>query len=154
MFRNILVAVDGSHHAERALAEAIDLASANGARLTILTAVPNPITWATAPMAVAAAQSLGPEFEREWAAILDRAAELVPTSVPVTKLLTHQPVRQALMKQLKSGTHDLLVIGSRGRRTVSSSLLGSVSHHALHHSPIPVLVVHAEDEPEVATRVA
>ncbi|HUO70538.1 MAG TPA: universal stress protein [Solirubrobacteraceae bacterium] len=148
MFRNILVAVDGSRHAERALAEAIDIAASGNGRLTILTSIPRPPSWANTPATVAACQPLATELERESTDIIRNAIDHVPDSVPVTKILTHEPIRTALMSRIKSADHDLLVMGSRGRGAVSASLLGSVSHYALHHSPIPVLVVHVEGDDE------
>ena len=42
MFKNILVAVDGSQVAERALMQAIDLAESEHTRLTLITGVERP----------------------------------------------------------------------------------------------------------------
>ena len=64
----------------------------------------------------------------------------------MTTILTRHPIRDALQKRIVDGCHDLLVIGSRGRGAFKASLLGSVSHHALNHSPIPVLVIHADEQ--------
>jgi nucleotide-binding universal stress UspA family protein len=44
MFRNILVAIDGSPDAEEALVQAIDLAESEHTRLTLFSAVPAPPT--------------------------------------------------------------------------------------------------------------
>jgi len=146
MFRNILVCVDGSTHAERALSEAIDLATAERSRLTILTAIPRPPYWACNPVTAAAVEPLANDLAAEAKETLKAAVDRVPESIPVTKILTREPIRDALMARLRSGEHDLVVMGSRGRGALTASILGSVSHYALNHSQVPVLIVHAEDE--------
>src|ERR687885_266416 len=108
MFRNILVAVDGSIHSDRALDEAIDIARGSHARLTIITGAAEPRTASMIALSSGAAAALGP---------------------------------------------GLLRYAERGLRAVRSALLGSVSHWVLHHSPVPVLVVHA-DEPALEAVVS
>jgi nucleotide-binding universal stress UspA family protein len=143
MFRNILVAIDGSPHAHQALMEAIDLADSENARLTLFTAiVPPPAIACLAPGAPVA--DLAHDAEAEAEAVLLRARASVPADVSLTTVLTAQPVMPALLRQIEEGRHDLVVMGSRGRGAVRSALLGSVSHYVLHHSPVPVLIVHAQ----------
>jgi nucleotide-binding universal stress UspA family protein len=143
MFHSILVAVDGSPHADQAVAHAIDLAQCEHARLTLMTAVVAPPATAYLGAAGEAVSTLAQDAEAEAQAILLRARDRVPDDVSVTTILTGQPIATALLCQIKDGHHDLVVIGSRGRGTVRAALLGSVSHDVLHHSPVPVLIVHA-----------
>jgi nucleotide-binding universal stress UspA family protein len=77
-------------------------------------------------------------------AVLQQARDRVPDDVPFTTMLSEQPIRMVLIRQISDGRHDLVVMGSRGRGAVRSTLLGSVSHYVPHHSPVPVLIVHAE----------
>jgi nucleotide-binding universal stress UspA family protein len=148
VFHNILVAVDGSPHADRALSEAIDIARGSHARLTIITAVAEPRTGMTMALAAGAAAGLGPALLREADGVLRAAADRVPDDVSVTTILSEQPIRSAILKRVREGHHDLVVMGSRGRGAVRSAVLGSVSHHVLHHSPVPVLIVHADSAPD------
>jgi nucleotide-binding universal stress UspA family protein len=80
--------------------------------------------------------------------VLRDARDQIPDDLPVTTMLTEQPIRTALIRQIADGHHDLVVMGSRGRGAVRSALLGSVSHFLLHHSPVPVLIVRADRTPE------
>jgi nucleotide-binding universal stress UspA family protein len=146
MFRNILVAVDGSAHADRALDEAIDIARGSRARLTIITGAAEPRAASMIALSSGAAVALGPALLQHAERVLRTAVDRVPDDVPVTTVLTEEPIRAAILKRIEAGRHDLVVMGSRGRGTVRSAVLGSVSHHVLHHSPVPVLIVHA-DEP-------
>src|SRR4051794_10315751 len=147
MFRSILVAVDGSPDSDRALSHAIDLAECANARLTIFSAVPAPpaFTYAT-PGASALAEILDKARE-ETETIVRSALERVPDSVSVTGVVKDAPVRPALIEQVESGGHDMVVVGSRGRGAVGSMLLGSVSQHVLHNTRVPVLIVHADEPP-------
>ena len=61
----------------------------------------------------------------------------------MTSIVKAEQPKPALLKQIREGGHNLVVMGSRGRGAVRSALLGSVSHHVLHHSEVPVLITHS-----------
>ena len=77
MFRRLLVAFDGSPHAQRALAEAVDLAQTNSGRLTLMTVVPEPSAWALGSGYEPAVDlhDLSRQIEREYQAMLDAAVD-------------------------------------------------------------------------------
>jgi nucleotide-binding universal stress UspA family protein len=147
MFHNILVALDGSPDADQALRQGIDLAESEHARLTLFTAVATPSIPVYVGMTGDVTADLIHEAEAEAETILRTAIQRVPAGVSVSTVLSREPVRPALIDQITSGDHDLVVMGSRGRGALRSVLLGSVSHYVLHHSPIPVLIIHADSGP-------
>lgn len=148
MFRNILVAIDGSPDAEEALGHAIDLADSEHARLTLFSAVPTPPAYAYSTPGGAALADFDEGAKEETEAIIRRALERVPDSVSTTTVIKSEPAKPALLRQIEEGGHDLVVMGSRGRGAVRSALLGSVSHHVLHHSVVPVLIAHSRQTRE------
>jgi nucleotide-binding universal stress UspA family protein len=148
MFRSILVAIDGSADADRALTQAIDLAESENARLTIFSAVVTPPASAYFGGGGAVAAELARDAETEAEAILRTAVERVPEGISVSTVLSREPVRPAVIHEIDAGAHDLVVMGSRGRGALRSALLGSVSHYVLHRSRAPVLIVRAESEPD------
>jgi nucleotide-binding universal stress UspA family protein len=148
MFRDILVAVDGSAHADRALDEAIDLARVAGASLTLAAVVPEPSAWVVGGGGFAPAidyEGLHKELARGYGEMLDEARAKVPPEIPCRVLLLEGRPGRAIIDQVTSGGHDLVVMGSRGQGELRAMVLGSVSQEVLHGSPVPVLVARASE---------
>jgi nucleotide-binding universal stress UspA family protein len=139
MFHSILVAVDGSRPATKALEQAIDLAEHTGARLTLISVAAMP--WQATIGPVAAPTLTETELEQQAVEVADRAESLVPEGIPVSTVIRSGPPARAILERIEAGEHDLVIMGSRGRRATRSLLLGSVSRAVLDHSPVPVLIV-------------
>jgi nucleotide-binding universal stress UspA family protein len=137
MFKSILVAWDGSEHAKRALAEAIDLARTQDARLSILTVAAPLQVWPgfVPPISEADLESAAQQLLAEGEAI-------VPEGIQVSGHTAAGHPGIELLKRTEAAGHDLIVMGSRGRGAVRSAVLGSVSHFVLNHATVPVLIVH------------
>lgn len=67
---------------------------------------------------------------------------MIPADVPSTSTLRIGDAAEEILDQVRSGVHDLVVIGSRGRGDVESHSLGSVSQQVSQACAVPVLIVH------------
>ena len=140
---SIVVGVDGSEHAARALEWAARQADLEHRSLTLLHGF-NPVARTT----VGAFQLEGTDryqllrdLRRAARATLDEATERaqeIVTDAPVEAQLVDDDARQALVDA--SRTAHLLVLGSRGRGALSGLLLGSVSVAVAQLAACPVVV--------------
>lgn len=138
MFRNILVAVDGSTHSERAVEEAVDLARNADGCITLISVGTHPVVWPS-PFQTTMTDA---DLEEAARAMVDEAEEKVPDDVSVATLVRVGRPADEIMTRARDGHHDLIVMGARGSGAVRSLLLGSVSHAVLIQSSGAVLIVH------------
>jgi nucleotide-binding universal stress UspA family protein len=142
-FRRILVAFDGSAHAHRVLAGAVELAQGSRGRLTVLMVLPERPLWVCtaweAPVITSRPEDLafGPQLTT-----LDRCVTDVPADIPVVKLVKRGAIVSEVLAEARNGAHDAIVMGSDGK-TRRSWLAGSISRRVVRESPVPVLVVAA-----------
>jgi nucleotide-binding universal stress UspA family protein len=127
-----LVAIDGSDHAQRAVAEAADLvAQISGAMLHLVNIQP----WLSKE---AAETGLA---ERGWQACAEARALLTTKGLPWRLDVAMGPTAEhivAIAQRLGCGH---IVIGSRGLGAAENLLIGSVAYKVIHLSPVSVLVV-------------
>ena len=134
----VVVGVDGSPGAVKALHWAAEEAKLRGAELTVVHAWHIP-----ASVAMAAPVTPGGEFqvlEDAASSILDAMAEEASGyGVPVKPVLVQAYPAPALIEH--SAGAILLVVGTRGRGGFTGLLLGSVSQEVAQHAPCPVVIV-------------
>src|SRR4051794_21404445 len=139
-YPRILIALDETPAAAFALRHVVPYAVEQRSQLTLLTVVPNP------PGAVAAAgvspQQLADQMEIGAATHLGEVVATLPQDLSVTTVLRHGDPAEEILALLREQPFDVLFMGARGRGRVTGALLGSVSTAVLHHSPVPVVVLH------------
>lgn len=145
MLKKILVSVDGSELAERAIPYAKSLAEQYGAELLVIrVAHPLPIIsdFSTASYeAIVAAEHQA--TENYLVDLNDRfsnspvAAKMIP--------LHEQDVAEAIIDYACREQVDLIVMSTHGRSGFSRWIHGSVATKVLNHAPCPVFLVRATE---------
>lgn len=139
-YPRILVGLDETPAAAFALRHVVPYAVDQRSQLTLLTVVPDP------PRVVVAAgvspQQMAEEMERQAERHLRQVTATLPHELSVTTILRHGDPAEEILGLVRRQPVDLICIGARGRGRVSGALLGSVSSAVLHHSPVPVVVLH------------
>ncbi len=135
----VVVGIDGSDASQHALRWTVDKSDEFG-KIVPVTTFQLPATFDVLTRARSGAD---PSVHRTAAeARLARAIEATdPTLRDRAKVIEAHPgvgLTQA------AADADLLVLGTRGRRSVTMALLGSVSSYCVKHSPVPVIVVPPE----------
>jgi nucleotide-binding universal stress UspA family protein len=143
MFSRILVAVDGSPFADRALKCAVDLTKKYAAKLIILHVILRRFYAVTPSEAgVLATTVFVNEMEAEGEGVIKKAGEYAKAEgINYECKLVHGVPADEIVKCAKAENVDLIVIGSRGLTEVRAFLLGSVSDRVYHHVKCPALIV-------------
>jgi nucleotide-binding universal stress UspA family protein len=137
----IVVGVDDSPQARRALQWAIDEARVREATLIAVHAMRTPLVAHTPVAAVMAA-----EQARVQEPPLDRIVESTDAGdVEVERRSRAGDAAGVLIEIAQEEDADLLVVGSRGHGGFMGLLLGSVSATLAHHSPCPLVIVPGAD---------
>lgn len=143
MFKHIVVPVDGSETAMRAVDKAAGLAQAFGSRISLVSVVDNyPFTglggdyvFGQVEYLNAAKANASAALERAQAALAARGIEAAGSVVE------DHVIHDGILNTVQSTGADLIVMGSHGRHGLEKLLLGSVTLRVLGRSPVPVLVV-------------
>ena len=137
---DVVVGIDGSGYADKALLAAFELADTTGARVVVAH------FWqvsALVGIGYGAALIDWEKLREDGAAWLRDHVSGVREKFPdVSVRLIYGDASPARGLTDLSESAGVVVLGSRGRGAVSGTLLGSVSQNLLHHSHCSVLVVH------------
>lgn len=136
----ILVPVDGSPHADKAVRFAVTLTTGKEAEIILVNVQPSYNT-------PNVKRFIDPDevkaFQEESAKeVFDHSLETLKNLSIAVRTVTRlgDPGREICVEAKESGA-DLIVMGYRGLGAVQRAILGSVATHVLHETPCPLTIV-------------
>jgi len=125
----ILVAVDGSEDAKKALKHTVQLASKFNAGVTLLNVQQSTLF------------KLKPSVAKDVGERILSEASAEVKGVKLDKKLEFGNPAETIINVAEKGKYDLIIVGKRGLSTVKRFFLGSVSDDLSHHAKCSVLIV-------------
>jgi len=144
MYRNVLIATDGSELAQKAVDHGVAMAQAINAKVTVVTVSEPFHAFAVQPRMVTDTREQYEQHVAACAAEYLAAAKKAASAAGVTCDTVHVQYphpHQGIIDTATQKGCDLIVMASHGRRGISAVVLGSETVKVLTHSAIPVLVV-------------
>ena len=144
MFKKILVPVDGSETAWRALNNALEIGKKFESEILVVNVIQpyNNAALLAVPLDHATINQGNSELEKVGDKVLELAKEMVgsfPHNVKYDMEVGHPSERIiALAKKVEA---DAIVLGSRGLSGIAEFFLGSVSSKVSQYATVPVLIV-------------
>lgn len=134
---NILVAMDDSDFAKKALEKAIEMTKTTPSQLFILSVAPmlGAIDWLTPAMT--------DKLKEKAEIVVKKAAATAEKAGIAVKVFTEQGVSPAdnIITFADENNIDLIVVGHRGKANLEKFLLGSVASRVISHASCSVLIV-------------
>jgi nucleotide-binding universal stress UspA family protein len=149
-YQRILVPVDGSAASQRGLDEALRLAQALGARITIVHVVENAPVLASPDMAGYVPQVID-DLRMAGQKIADDARARAEAAGVAAEVVIVDPtgrtVYEAIVEQSRRLGADIIALGTHGRRGLSRALMGSDAEGVVRAATVPVMLVRAPEKP-------
>ncbi|WP_458527098.1 universal stress protein [Onishia taeanensis] len=146
MFTSVMVPVDGSEHARKALEVACRLIKDSDASLHILhipeaLAHETTLIWGIGAVSLETTPTVLEKYGRDLIDRASREATALGVKHIDTTLAQGEPSRTILEQAKRLGV-DAIVMGSRGLGDFSSLVIGGVSHKVSHAADCTVITVH------------
>ena len=142
----ILLSVDGSASADRALDLVAALPWHDGGRVRIVSVAPSRAEILGVPWSLSATsdaietEDATLEVHRAALAAAERELRSVRSDLVIEPVLLRGRSASVIVDEARAMPADLIVVGHRGHGLWESALLGSVSAEVVDHAPCPVLV--------------
>ncbi len=146
MFKRILVPLDGSERSERAIPLAARIARTAGGSIVLVSVVIPPVEFGTYSVERLVALKPG-AFEVRLSQATDYLKGIIATyaSVLADIDVEIEPTSGATAPEIFSTAClegvDLIILCSHGETGLKRLVFSSIAHQAVHHSPVPVLVL-------------
>ncbi len=143
LFKNIILATDGSKYSENAVEYAVEIAKISGARISAISVVDTGL-FATIPMD-AAWENIYELLKTEANEATGKVEEEAKKSdVDVECFVVEGHPAEEIVKLSETIPADLIVMGTLGKRGLDRFLLGSVAEKISRISKVPVMIVRGE----------